>query len=49
MPDWIKDFLDKFGLDKDIMSLKDNEVYGSLKINFTKGVPASLDLTIHKQ
>lgn len=48
-PDWLEDFQDKFGNDEDILSIKTKEVYGSLKINFTKGIPASLDLTLHKK
>jgi len=44
--EWLREFCLKFGEDKDIKTLKEDEFYGHITINFFKG--NIVDINIYK-
>lgn len=49
MIDWLDNFLTKFGAFKEIQTIKQNKLHGSLTINFCEGLPQNYNLSIHRR
>ena len=49
MIDWVQDFIQRFGIYKEIQSLKADKFHGSITINFSDGVAQSYNLSLHRR